>query len=84
MIKFHHTIRALLPASEKGIFKNLKKPVLYYQTNLRELYISGINSIGIIAIISFFMGAVITLQTAYNTENRFIPSILLGSVAAIQ
>ena len=35
-------------------------------------------SIGIVTIISFFMGAVITLQTAYNTENPIYPTYLIG------
>ena len=33
---------------------------------------------GIVAIISVFMGAVITIQTAYNTENPLLPSYLIG------
>jgi len=38
----------------------------------------GVNSIWIVIIISFFMGAVITLQTAYNTENPIFPKYLIG------
>lgn len=38
----------------------------------------GIKSVGIVMIISVFMGAVITLQTAYNTENPFLPKYLIG------
>jgi phospholipid/cholesterol/gamma-HCH transport system permease protein len=38
----------------------------------------GLTSIGIISIVSFFMGAVITLQTAYNTENPIYPTYLIG------
>lgn len=38
----------------------------------------GVSSIGIVIIISFFMGAVITLQTAYNTENPIFPKYLIG------
>ena len=38
----------------------------------------GINSIGIVIVISVFMGAVITLQTAYNLENPLIPLYLIG------
>lgn len=43
-----------------------------------EINSLGINSIGIVIIISIFMGAVITLQTAYNLENPFIPVYLIG------
>lgn len=41
----------------------------------------GVNSLGIVAIISLFMGAVITIQTAYNTENPLLPSYLIGVAA---
>ncbi len=41
----------------------------------------GINSTGIVAIISFFMGAVITIQTAYNTESPLFPAYLIGLAA---
>jgi phospholipid/cholesterol/gamma-HCH transport system permease protein len=43
-----------------------------------ELVNLGFNSVGIILVISFFMGAVITLQTAYNTENPIYPTYLIG------
>jgi phospholipid/cholesterol/gamma-HCH transport system permease protein len=62
----------------KKVFSKPEKPVLYYKQTLREFVYLGINSIGIIAIISFFMGAVITLQTAYNTENPIYPKYLIG------
>ena len=45
---------------------------------MKELVSLGVTSIGIVAIISFFMGAVITLQTAYNTENPIYPTYLIG------
>ena len=38
----------------------------------------GIGFDRIIAIVSFIMGAVITLQTAYNTENPIYPTYLIG------
>lgn len=41
----------------------------------------GVNSIGIVAVISAFMGAVITIQTAYNTENPLFPTYLIGLAA---
>ena len=45
---------------------------------LKEIQKQGINSMGIVAIISVFMGAVITIQTAYNTENPLLPTYLIG------
>lgn len=54
---------------------------IYYKQTLREIETLGINSIGIVIIISVFMGAVITLQTAYNLENPLIPAYLVGLTA---
>jgi phospholipid/cholesterol/gamma-HCH transport system permease protein len=62
----------------KKVFSKPEKPIVYYKQTLNELVNLGVASIGIIAIISFFMGAVITLQTAYNTENPIYPAYLIG------
>ena len=60
------------------VFSKPEKASVYYKQTMSELIYLGINSIGIITIISFFMGAVITLQTAYNTENPIYPTYLIG------
>jgi phospholipid/cholesterol/gamma-HCH transport system permease protein len=60
------------------VFSVPEKPSVYYKQTMREFVFLGLNSIGIISIISFFMGAVITLQTAYNTENPIYPTYLIG------
>ena len=62
----------------KKVFSKPEKPSVYYRQTMREFVYLGLTSIGIIAIISFFMGAVITLQTAYNTENPIYPKYLIG------
>lgn len=62
----------------KKVLSKPEKPVVYYNQTMRELVFLGLNSVGIITIISFFMGAVITLQTAYNTENPIYPTYLIG------
>jgi phospholipid/cholesterol/gamma-HCH transport system permease protein len=62
----------------KKVFSKPEKPRIYYKQTMRELVSLGVTSIGIIAIVSFFMGAVITLQTAYNTENPIYPAYLIG------
>jgi len=51
---------------------------MYFKRFFEEIYLLGINSLGIVAIISIFMGMVITLQTAYNLENPLIPEYLVG------
>lgn len=62
----------------KKAFSRPEKFSVYYKQTVHELVYLGFYSIGIISIISFFMGAVITLQTAYNTENPIYPSYLIG------
>jgi phospholipid/cholesterol/gamma-HCH transport system permease protein len=62
----------------RKVFSKPEKASVYYKQTMHELISLGLNSVGIIAIISFFMGAVITLQTAYNTENPIYPTYLIG------
>ena len=60
------------------VFSRPEKTQIYYKQTVKEVISLGIRSIGIVTIISFFMGAVITLQTAYNTENPIYPTYLIG------
>jgi len=60
------------------VFAKPEKHSVYYKQTMKEFVYLGLNSVGIIVIISFFMGAVITLQTAYNTENPIYPAYLIG------
>jgi len=62
----------------RKVFSRPEKPYVYYKQTMHEMVFLGLNSVGIISIISFFMGAVITLQTAYNTENPIYPTYLIG------
>lgn len=63
------------------VFTKPERGKIYYSLIVKEIDKLGIQSIGIVAIISAFMGAVITLQTAYNTENPFLPEYLIGLAA---
>lgn len=63
------------------VFSRPEKGKMYYKQILREIESLGINSIGIVIIISVFMGAVVTLQTRYNLENPIIPLYLIGLTA---
>ncbi|MFO7922120.1 MAG: ABC transporter permease [Bacteroidales bacterium] len=65
----------------KRAFARPERHRMYYIQTIREMEVLGINSTGIVAIISFFMGAVITIQTAYNTENPLFPTYLIGLAA---
>lgn len=59
-------------------FQKPEKPKIYLKQIIVEMDKLGINSLGIVIIISFFMGSVITMQTAYNLENPLIPAYLIG------
>ncbi|TVR71991.1 MAG: ABC transporter permease [Marinilabiliales bacterium] len=65
----------------KRSFSRPESHKVYYRRLVAEMELLGINSTGIVAIISFFMGAVITIQTAYNTESPLFPSYLIGLAA---
>jgi phospholipid/cholesterol/gamma-HCH transport system permease protein len=60
------------------VFSRPEKIKIYYQQFVKETFSLGINSLGIIAIISVFMGAVITIQTASNIDSPFIPLYTVG------
>jgi phospholipid/cholesterol/gamma-HCH transport system permease protein len=62
----------------RKVFSKPEKPSLYYKQTVREIIALGFDSVGIITIISFFMGAAVSLQTAYNTENPIYPTYLIG------
>lgn len=65
----------------KRAFAKPEKHKMYYIRLIREMEALGINSVGIVVLISVFMGAVITIQTAYNTENPLLPAYLIGLAA---
>ncbi len=60
------------------VFSRPEKTKIYYHRFVKEIFNLGINSLGIIAIISVFMGAVITIQTASNIDSPFIPLYTVG------
>ncbi|GAB4248558.1 MAG: ABC transporter permease [Vicingaceae bacterium] len=61
-----------------NVFRRPEKPKLYKELIFKEMVQLGIGSLGLIALISLFMGAVITLQTASNITSAFIPKYTVG------
>lgn len=55
-----------------------EKLSIYRSKMLFEMEAIGLNSIGIVAIISLFMGAVVVIQMANNLENPLLPKYLIG------
>jgi len=60
------------------VFSRPEKGRIYARRILFELEALGMNSIGLTAIISVFIGAVITLQMSINLDSAFIPQYLIG------
>jgi phospholipid/cholesterol/gamma-HCH transport system permease protein len=56
-----------------------KHKILYRQTIL-EIQHLGLDSLGIVAIISVFMGAVVAIQTAYNIDSPLVPAYTVGFI----
>lgn len=57
-----------------AVFSKPEKMKVYRALFFREVEDLGVNSLGIVAFISFFVGAVVSLQMAYNMgDNPFIP-----------
>ena len=62
----------------KKVFSRPEKLSIYRKRTLFEMEAIGLNSIGIVAIISIFMGAVVVIQMANNLESPFIPKMMIG------
>ncbi len=62
----------------RQVFKRPQKRSVFWESIFREIEDLGINSIGIVAFISFFVGGVVVIQTALNLENPLTPRYLIG------
>ena len=55
------------------VFSRPEKAAIYRRRIIYEMEALGIDSIGLTALISVFIGAVITLQMCINLDSPFIP-----------
>lgn len=62
----------------KRVFSKPERKRVYGRELMNELEKLGLNSVILVMIISFFIGAVLTLQTAYNMSSPFLPRYLIG------
>ncbi len=62
-------------------FRKPENYSVYFQQTLKEIDAIGIQSLGIILIISVFMGAVVVIQTANNLDSPLTPVYLIGFTA---
>ena len=59
-------------------FSRPERMRMFFRQYLNELEQLGVNSIGIVLLISFFIGAVITIQIKLNIESPWMPRFVVG------
>jgi phospholipid/cholesterol/gamma-HCH transport system permease protein len=62
----------------KRAFAKPEKFSVYRERVIEEIYTMGLGSLTIVSIISIFIGAVITIQSAFSFTNPFIPLYAVG------
>lgn len=65
----------------KGVFGRMTKTSVLKELTFKEIDELVVGSLGIVAFLSFFIGAVVALQTALNLENPLIPKSLIAFAA---
>jgi len=63
-------------------FARPERTRVYVRRLIDEAYSLGVSSLGIVAVVSLFMGAVITLNTAYQLVSPLISPSVIGSVVS--
>ena len=63
-----------------SLFTNRESFKTYYKLVMEECILVGIGSIFLVALVSTFMGAVTTVQTAYNMVSPLIPDYVISQV----
>lgn len=64
----------------KATFRKPEKWNIYRKEIFHEMASIGVGSLGIVAIISVFLGAVTTVQTAFQLVSDFIPRSVIGMI----
>ena len=62
------------------VFSRPERMRMFFKQYLKEIEQLGVNSIGIVLLISFFIGAVITIQIKLNIESPWMPRWTVGYV----
>lgn len=73
---FTHIGRYFLLMS--NVFRRPEKWKLFFKATVQEIDKIGVQSLGIVALLSLFMGAVICIQTAANIDSGWIPLYTIG------
>src|ERR1700744_1081640 len=62
-------------------FRKPEKFSVYWAEVMREMNSQGVGSLGIISIISVFIGAVATVQVAFQLSSPLVPQTIAGSIS---
>jgi phospholipid/cholesterol/gamma-HCH transport system permease protein len=62
----------------RDVFRKPDRINIFFRQIITEFQNLGVDSLGIVIIISIFVGAVVALQTAYNIDNPLIPLTMVG------
>lgn len=77
---FYHFGRYLLLLRQ--MFRRPENFRMYWNELFRQMVSIGIGSLGIVTIISVFMGAVTTVQTAYQLVSGLVAKTVIGAIVA--
>jgi len=61
-------------------FQKPEKPIMYYKETMRQMNDIGVGSVIIVALISFFIGAVTAVQFAYQLNGTLVPIYYIGYI----
>ncbi|WP_262249681.1 MlaE family ABC transporter permease [Parapedobacter soli] len=64
----------------KSVFRRPEKWRIYWKEIIHEMNEIGVGSLGLIAIISTFIGAVMTMQIAFQLVSDLIPTSVIGQI----
>ncbi len=64
----------------KSVFRRPEKWRIYWKEIIHEMNDIGVGSLGLIAIISTFVGAVMTMQIAFQLVSDLIPTSVIGQI----
>lgn len=77
MIKLLHHL-GLYFIMMKKVISTPEKWSIFRKQLVLEMEKVGLNSVGLVIVLSFFVGAVISIQTAFNMSSPLLPSYLVG------
>ncbi|NCA74781.1 MAG: ABC transporter permease [Alphaproteobacteria bacterium] len=77
MLKVFSNIGSYVMLMQK-VFSRPQKRQIFWKQLIHEINSLGLESLGIVAFISVFMGAVVAIQTAYNIDSPLIPMSMVG------